>query len=93
MFPNLAHSRVARNGKMCAQELPKVAIMLCFQIWFILELPAQELPKVAIMLCSQIWFILELPPLAVKTRSSKSNKQKRPPTPRGTPIAKRLRKK
>ena len=25
MFPNLVHSRVARNGKMCAQELPKVA--------------------------------------------------------------------
>ena len=39
MFPNLAHSRVARNGKMCAQELPDVAIMLCFQIWLILELP------------------------------------------------------
>ena len=50
MFPNLAHPRVARNGKMCAQELPKVAIMLCSQIWFILELPAQELPKVAITL-------------------------------------------
>ena len=31
------------------------------------------------------------PPLAVNTRSSKSNK--RPPTPRGTPMAKRLRKK
>ena len=27
MFPNLAHSRVARNGKMCAQALPNVAIM------------------------------------------------------------------
>ena len=26
MFPNLVHSRVARNGKMCAQELPKVLI-------------------------------------------------------------------
>ena len=31
------------------------------------------------------------PSLAVKTRSSKS--KKRPPTPKGTPIAKRLRKK
>ena len=36
MIPNLVHSRVARNGKMCAQELP---IMFCFQIWLIPELP------------------------------------------------------
>ena len=43
MFPNLVHSGVARNGKMCAQELPNV----CFQIWFILELPgmARCVPK------------------------------------------------
>ena len=30
MIPNLVHSRVSRNGKMCAQELPKVAIMFMF---------------------------------------------------------------
>ena len=26
MFPNLVHSVVARNGKMCAQELPKMQL-------------------------------------------------------------------
>ena len=41
MIPNLVHSRVARNGKMCAQGLPKVAIMFCFQIWLIPELPGR----------------------------------------------------
>ena len=68
MFPNLVHSRVARNGKMCAQELPKVANLAhsrvarngqkwqcnCFQIWLILELPGMA------MVCAQ-----EFPKVAV----------------------------
>ena len=53
LFPNLAHSGVARNGQKWQCN--------CFQIWLILELPgmamvcAQEFPKVAIMFCFQIW--------------------------------------
>ena len=44
LFPNLAHSGVARNGQKWQCN--------CFQIWLILELPgmamvcAQEFPKV-----------------------------------------------
>ena len=53
LFPNLAHSGVARNGQKWQCN--------CFQIWLILELPgtamvcAQEFPKVAIMICFQVW--------------------------------------
>ena len=61
MIPNLVHSRVARNGKMCAQELP---IMFCFQIWLIPELPGMA-KSGNVSNCFQIWLILELPGMAM----------------------------